>query len=32
MIGVLTYGIDDGQMAGMYEIKFTPEQIQASLK
>lgn len=32
MIGVLTYGIDEGQMAGMYEIKFTPEQIQASLK
>ena len=32
MIGVLTYGIDNGQMAGMYEIKFTPEQIQESLK
>jgi hypothetical protein len=32
MIGVLTYGIDEGQLAGVYEIKFTPEQIQESMK
>lgn len=30
-IGILTYAIDDGQVAGIFPIKFTQEQINASL-
>lgn len=31
LIGVLTFGIDDGQVAGMYALAFTPAQIAAAI-
>ena len=32
LIGIITYGMDDGQIAGVYAIVFTQAQITASLQ